>query len=220
MSTPQNPPWRRTRAGCKWEVRAARATLTRRTSRARKHPTALHRLIVCCRITASPLSRTLPRLAGGITPANAQEYLGAGASHVIVTSYVFRDGAVDWARLAEVVAAVGGREHLVLDLSCRKRRRAAAPAATATAGSEDEYVVVTDRWQKFTDVVVDADSLTRLAAYCSEFLVHGVDVEGLRAGIEVRCVDERGREPLTNPHTNATLVPCLPHCASPSTHAG
>lgn len=131
---------------------------------------------------------------------------------MIVTSYVFRDGAVDWARLAEMEAAVGGKERLVLDLSCRRRRRNpaghthGAPDGT-TSGAADgadagdsEYVVVTDRWQKWTDVVVDAASLARLAAHCAEFLVHGVDSEGLRAGVEedlVRLLGAHSPIPVT-----------------------
>src|SRR4051794_39849622 len=99
---------------------------------------------------------------GGITPANAHEYLAAGASHVIVTSYVFREGRVDKGRLEELVAAVG-KERLVLDLSCRRRGA--------------DFWVVTDRWQRWTDVKVDGAMLAWLADYCDEFLVHGVDVE-------------------------------------------
>ena len=113
---------------------------------------------------------------------------------MIVTSYVFRDGAVDWARLAEMEAAAGGRERLVLDLSCRRRPRPAA------AGGGADYVVVTDRWQRWTDVAVDASSLAKLAAHCAEFLVHGVDVEGLRAGVEddlVRLLGEHSPIPVT-----------------------
>ena len=62
------------------------------------------------------------QVGGGITAENAHEFLMAGASHVIVTSYVFRDGKVDYGRLEKLVQAVG-KEHLVLDLSCRKKRR-------------------------------------------------------------------------------------------------
>ncbi len=113
------------------------------------------------------------QMGGGITPANAALYLDAGASHVIVTSYVFREGLLDEARLAELVAAVG-RERLVLDLSCRRR--------------DGSYWVVTERWQRFTQLRVDATTLTTLAAHCAEFLVHGVDVEGLRLGIETDLV--------------------------------
>lgn len=109
------------------------------------------------------------QMGGGITPENAADYLDAGASHVIVTSYVFRHGCLDQARLDAMLKAVG-KQRLVLDLSCRKRG--------------DAYVVVTDRWQTYTDFVVNRQTLELLADSCDEFLVHGVDVEGLRAGIE------------------------------------
>jgi phosphoribosylformimino-5-aminoimidazole carboxamide ribotide isomerase len=113
------------------------------------------------------------QMGGGVTPDNAEVYLQAGASHVIVTSYVFRDGRVDLARLEKLAAAVG-THRLVLDLSCRYRSGA--------------YWVVTDRWQRFTEVRVERDTLERLSVYCDEFLVHGVDVEGTRVGIEVDLV--------------------------------
>jgi phosphoribosylformimino-5-aminoimidazole carboxamide ribotide isomerase len=117
------------------------------------------------------------QLGGGITPDNAATYLEAGASHVIVTSYVFREGQVDMARLERLVQTVG-RERLVLDLSCRKRGA--------------EFWVVTDRWQRFTEVAVQAETLAWLAGYCAEFLVHGVDVEGKRSGIEAGLVERLG----------------------------
>jgi phosphoribosylformimino-5-aminoimidazole carboxamide ribotide isomerase len=106
---------------------------------------------------------------GGITPENAADFLAAGASHVIVTSYVFAEGRINLPRL-EALLEVTGREKLVLDLSCRRRG--------------NDYFVVTDRWQKFTEEKVDTDLLERLSGYCAEFLVHGVDVEGKRQGIE------------------------------------
>ncbi len=106
---------------------------------------------------------------GGVNPANASMFLDAGASHVIVTSYVFSAGHIDYSKLAQLVKAVG-RERLVLDLSCRKR--------------DGHYYVVTERWQQFTDEKVDLDLLKKLARSCAEFLVHGVDVEGLRQGIQ------------------------------------
>ena len=113
------------------------------------------------------------QVGGGITPANAGRYLDAGASHVIVTSYVFREGRVDTDRLNGMATRVG-RRRLVLDLSCRRRGEA--------------YVVVTDRWQRFTQVEVTRETLARLARYCDKFLVHGVDVEGRRVGIEEALV--------------------------------
>ena len=113
------------------------------------------------------------QIGGGITSANAQNWLETGASHVIVTSWVFREGQVDWERLSELVKVVG-RERLVLDLSCRRR--------------DGQYFVVTDRWQKFTQLTVQRENLERLAGFCAEFLVHAVDVEGLCAGIDHELV--------------------------------
>ena len=119
------------------------------------------------------------QVGGGITPSNAGEYLSAGASHVVVTSYVFREGRLDDERLAEMVAAVG-KERLVLDLSCRRREPGGA------------FYVVTDRWQKYTDLALSAETLTQLAAHCSEFLVHAVDVEGKQSGVEADLVKALG----------------------------
>jgi phosphoribosylformimino-5-aminoimidazole carboxamide ribotide isomerase len=118
------------------------------------------------------------QMGGGITPANAGNFLDAGASHVIVTSYVFREGQIDMERLNRLVAVVG-KERLVLDLSCRRR--------------DNDFWVVTDRWQRFSAVKIGADTLAWLADYCDEFLVHGVDVEGKRTGIESDLVEMLGR---------------------------
>jgi phosphoribosylformimino-5-aminoimidazole carboxamide ribotide isomerase len=113
------------------------------------------------------------QIGGGITAENAGEWLRAGASHVIVTSYVFSGGRVDNSRLEKLVRAVG-RQRLVLDLSCRRRG--------------DSYYIVTDRWQKFTDVVISPAVLEDLAGSCDEFLIHAADVEGKCSGIEVELV--------------------------------
>lgn len=118
------------------------------------------------------------QLGGGVKADNARGWLDAGASHVIVTSWVFREGHVDWARLAELVKLIG-KERLVLDLSCRVR-----------AG---EYFVVTDRWQKFTAVTLSAATLEMFAASCAEFLIHAVDVEGLCRGIDGELVSKLGQ---------------------------
>lgn len=114
---------------------------------------------------------------GGIHAENAALYLDAGASHVIVTSYVFRDGQIQYDHL-ERICREAGREHLVLDLSCRKK--------------EGRYYIVTDRWQNDTDVVLDAAALEFFSGYCSEFLVHAVDVEGRAEGIETELVELLG----------------------------
>lgn len=123
------------------------------------------------------------QVGGGVTKVNARKWLELGASHVIVTSAVFRGGKIDRTALAELVALVG-RERLVLDLSCRRRPQAAGARLVRGDGPlAGPYYVVTDRWQKFTDVAVDAALLRELAESCAEFLVHGVDVEGMRCGV-------------------------------------
>lgn len=115
------------------------------------------------------------QIGGGINADNAKAWLEAGASHVIVTSWVFREGRVDWTRLEQLVRLIG-KERLVLDLSCRRRGA--------------EYFVVTDRWQKFTELTLNAGSLQTLARSCAEFLVHAVDVEGLCRGIDRELVEK------------------------------
>lgn len=127
------------------------------------------------------------QVGGGITPYNAEEYLKAGASHVIVTSYVFQDGKLHFERLKEMLSAVG-KERLVLDLSCRRRL--------------EDYYIVTDRWQKFTDVKLTRETMESLSDRCDEFLIHAVDVEGKANGIE------RG------------LAELLSECTIPVTYAG
>ena len=118
------------------------------------------------------------QIGGGVNLGNAHAWLDAGASHVIVTSWVFRGGQVDWERLSQLVGAIG-KQRLVLDLSCRLRG--------------EGYFVVTDRWQKFTDLAISRESLEKLAARCAEFLVHAVDVEGQCRGIDQELVSNLGQ---------------------------
>ena len=125
------------------------------------------------------------QIGGGITADNAAQFIEAGASHVIVTSYVFNNGRIDYNNLEKLVDAVG-KSHLVLDLSCRKK--------------DDSYYIVTDRWQKFTDEVITEELLDELSQYCDEFLIHAVDVEGKASGIEkalVSLLGDWGKIPLT-----------------------
>lgn len=127
------------------------------------------------------------QIGGGITDKNAEEYILAGASHIIVTSYVFSDGKICYNNLNRLNSAVG-REHICLDVSCRMRN--------------GKYYVVTDRWQKFTDVVLNENLIVSLSEYCDELLVHAVDVEGRKAGI------------------NATIAGILEKSPIPVTYAG
>ena len=117
-------------------------------------------------------------IGGGINLDNAQGWLDAGASHVIVTSWVFRDGQLDFDRVRALVNAIG-KERLVLDLSCRRR--------------DSDYWVVTDRFQKFTGFKIDPQGLDHVAASCAEFLVHAVDKEGLCGGVDLELVDKLAR---------------------------
>ena len=114
------------------------------------------------------------QIGGGITSDNAEYYLEKGASHVIITSYVFNEGAVNYKNLDRLVS-VTGKDRLVLDLSCRRK--------------DGVYYVVTDRWQKFTEIQVNKKNLKELSGYCNEFLIHAADVEGLCSGIEEELVE-------------------------------
>lgn len=125
------------------------------------------------------------QIGGGIHPDNAGEFLERGASHVIVTSYVFQNGIIHYENLNRLVRAVG-KEHLVLDLSCRKRG--------------EDYYIVTDRWQKFTEEKIEESLLEKLSAYADEFLIHAVDVEGKAQGIEkplAKLLGDWGKLPIT-----------------------
>ncbi len=113
------------------------------------------------------------QVGGGITDQNAREFLEAGATHVIVTSYVFQNGEVSYENLDKLNKAVG-KKHLVLDLSCKKRN--------------GQYYIVTDRWQKDTEICINDENLSKFSKYCDEFLIHAVDVEGKMNGIEEELV--------------------------------
>ena len=118
------------------------------------------------------------QIGGGITADNAADFIAAGASHVIVTSYVFKDGKIRFDRLERLVQAVG-KEHIVLDLSCKRQ-------------PDGAYDVATDRWQHLTDERVCTELFDRLADYADEFLIHAVDVEGKSRGIERELVTMLG----------------------------
>ena len=117
-------------------------------------------------------------IGGGVTSENAADFIALGVSHVIVTTYLFKDGYINYERLEKLVNLVG-KEHLVLDLSCRKKE-------------DGNYYVVTDRWQKYTDTVVCHETLDQLKQYCDEYLIHAVDVEGKRNGVERDLIEILG----------------------------
>jgi phosphoribosylformimino-5-aminoimidazole carboxamide ribotide isomerase len=109
------------------------------------------------------------QVGGGITPENSFQFLDAGASHVIMTSYIFANGALSLNRLSQASKAIG-KTKLVIDLSCRK--------------TDAGYAIVMDRWQTITSTIVDESLLSTLSSSCAEFLIHAVDVEGKQSGIE------------------------------------
>ncbi len=118
------------------------------------------------------------QIGGGINIDNAKEWLDAGAGAVIVTSWVFHDGTIDKDRLARLSRAIG-KKRLVLDLSCRKK--------------DEDYFVVTNRWQTFTREIISPALLDDLAGFCDEYLIHAVDVEGKCRGIETPLVESLGK---------------------------
>ena len=110
---------------------------------------------------------------GGVTMDNAADFLDAGASQVIVTSYLFENQKFSWHRLADISRLIGP-DRLVIDLSCRK--------------TKSGWQVATDRWQTITETLIDRRLIEQLQPYCAEFLVHSADMEGLQAGIDADLV--------------------------------
>lgn len=125
------------------------------------------------------------QIGGGLDDCNGNEFLDAGASHLIFTSYAVADGVLHWDRLKKL-CDVYGRNRIVLDLSCRKK-------------ADGIYYVVSNRWQTFTDVAVNTDILDRLAVYADEFLIHAVDVEGKQCGIDEELLN------ILSTHDNITV---------------
>ncbi|HBM76842.1 MAG TPA: phosphoribosylformimino-5-aminoimidazole carboxamide ribotide isomerase, partial [Verrucomicrobiales bacterium] len=118
------------------------------------------------------------QLGGGIDVRNAAEWIDAGASHIIVTSWLFdNEGVFQVDRLKELAAEVG-IERVVLDLSARR--------------VEEGWRVAMNRWQTPTDLLVTAEVLDRIAPYCAEFLIHAADVEGKCEGVDVELVSLLG----------------------------
>lgn len=118
------------------------------------------------------------QFGGGVNLSNAAKYIAAGASHVIVTSYLFDGNEFSWDKLAQLKASVG-KERLILDLSCRKTAQG--------------WNIATNRWQTVTETVINADTLQQLSEHCAEFLIHAADVEGLQNGIDEELVSLLGQ---------------------------
>ncbi|KAI9749795.1 MAG: Histidine biosynthesis bifunctional protein hisB [Chaenotheca gracillima] len=117
------------------------------------------------------------QIGGGITDENAARWIGWGAQKVIITSFLFPDGKLSMDRLQSVLSALGGdKGKLVIDLSCRKKG--------------ETWFVAMNRWQTLTDLEVNQESIKLLEPYCSEFLIHAADNEGLQQGIDEELVSK------------------------------
>ncbi|MCF0214974.1 MAG: phosphoribosylformimino-5-aminoimidazole carboxamide ribotide isomerase [Fibrobacteraceae bacterium] len=115
------------------------------------------------------------QVGGGINAENASKYINAGASHVIVTSWIFPEGKLDRKRLEELVNAAG-REHLILDLSCKR--------TGLDQNGKPIWNIAINRWQTLIDITISRETLTDLANYCDQFLIHAADVEGKQQGMD------------------------------------
>ena len=144
------------------------------------------------------------QVGGGINAQNAMEYIQAGASHVIVTSWIFPEGKLDRERLAELVRVVG-KEHLILDLSCKR---------TGFVDGKPQWKIATNRWQTIIDIEITKETLEDLAKSCDEFLVHAADVEGKQQGMDddlIRFLAENSPIPVTYAG-GAKSLEDLKHC--------
>jgi len=118
------------------------------------------------------------QVGGGIGIQNAAGWLEAGASHVIVTSWLFdENGVFQPQRLTDLATEVGS-DKVVVDLSARR--------------VIEGWRVAMNRWQTPTDLLVTRDILDQIAPYCAEFLIHAADVEGKCEGVDVELVSFLG----------------------------
>jgi phosphoribosylformimino-5-aminoimidazole carboxamide ribotide isomerase len=124
------------------------------------------------------------QIGGGINAENAKMWLDAGASHVIVTSWLFGDsGQILEERLRQLVGAVG-KQHIVIDLSCRR---------TSDDDDHPTWRVASNRWQTITQLKITPANLDWLSEFAGEFLIHAADVEGLCGGVDQQLVRELGQ---------------------------
>ncbi|KAL8696883.1 MAG: hypothetical protein Q9201_007432 [Fulgogasparrea decipioides] len=129
------------------------------------------------------------QVGGGITAENAKLWIERGAEKVIVTSYLFPEARFSLDRLKAVLKALDNNgEKLVVDLSCRR--------------VDDKWMVAMNKWQTLTDMEIEHNTIRSLEPYCSEFLIHATDNEGLQRGIDEVLVGKLG-EWCTKPVTYA-----------------
>ncbi|RVX68126.1 1-(5-phosphoribosyl)-5-[(5-phosphoribosylamino)methylideneamino] imidazole-4-carboxamide isomerase [Exophiala mesophila] len=129
-------------------------------------------------VAAREALRTWPgglQIGGGITDSNAKEWIEAGAEKVIITSFLFPNGKFSLERLESVLSSLNNdTSKLVIDLSCRRKG--------------DTWFVAMNKWQTLTEMEITKDNIKFLEPYCSEFLIHAADNEGLQQGIDTDLV--------------------------------
>lgn len=123
------------------------------------------------------------QVGGGVNLGNCKEWIEKGADKVIVTSWLFPEGQLSWDRLKQISDMVG-KERLVVDVSCKR--------VIDENEGRVEWVVAMNKWQTLTTTVLSQQLFTELREYCTEFLVHAADVEGLCQGIDEELVAQLG----------------------------
>lgn len=118
------------------------------------------------------------QVGGGINDQNAKFWIEQGASHVILTSWLFDGDVLNMDKVRQISSIVG-KTRLVLDLSCRR--------------VEQGWRIATNRWRTITQTAVNAELIVELASYCDEFLVHAADVEGLCSGMDEELIQLLGQ---------------------------
>ena len=109
------------------------------------------------------------RVGGGIRSVEkAEAVLAAGAHAVIVSSSLFRDGAVDLTFARQLADAVG------------------AERVIAAVDSKGGHVAI-HGWKTILPVTA-VDAVRALEPYCSEFLYTHVDTEGLMQGTDMTAI--------------------------------
>ncbi len=114
------------------------------------------------------------QVGGAITARNAADWLGAGASHVIVTSWLFDEEGRFIPERLELLSSEVGAERVVIDLSSRR--------------TAEGWTVAMNRWQTLTNLRIGTELLQELQGHCAEFLVHAADVEGKCGGVDEELV--------------------------------
>ena len=117
------------------------------------------------------------QLGGGVTADNAVQYLEAGASHVIVTSYVFREGRLEartlllssWLACTERTAGITTTSRAAASQCCNELhlmqmslhlqvklvgKQRLVLDLSCRKKDDGKYYVVTDRWQKFSTLAL------------------------------------------------------------------